>query len=168
MAKEMQASYLDQVRVMQTRVVEAPRELQELAARIERLRDRLRQGDPDLTADEIQVAIERAEAKRSELQGLDMAGIPPAKVFRTLPRAAEEYRRQIALGLDGEPRAALKARSILRELFGGRIRLVPEPRGGLTAHWNLHTAALLQGLGAYGSGGVMWAVPGVPQSARIK
>ncbi len=145
MAKEMQASYLDQVRATQTRVVEAPQELQELVARIERLRDRLRQGDPDMTADEIQAAIERAEAKRSELQGLDLESMPPAKIFRMLPRAAEEYRRQIALGLDGGPRAALKARSILRELFGGRIRLVPEPGGGLTAHWNLHTAALLQG-----------------------
>jgi hypothetical protein len=40
------------------------------------------------------------------------------------------YRQQIALGLDGDPRAALKARVILRELFGGKIRLVPDENGG--------------------------------------
>jgi len=41
MAKEMQAYYLDRVRAMQTRAVEQPQELQELTARIERLRERL-------------------------------------------------------------------------------------------------------------------------------
>ena len=49
-----------------------------------------------------------------------------AKVLSFLPKAAETYRRRIAQGLDGEPRAALKARVILRDLIGGRIRLVPE------------------------------------------
>ena len=97
MAKQMQASYLNHVRATQTRAMEQPQELQELTARIERLRERLKQGDPDMAADEIQAAIERAEAKRSELQSLDPAAMPPAKVFRMLPRAAEEYRRQIML-----------------------------------------------------------------------
>ena len=31
------------------------------------------------------------------------------------------YRKQIAAGSDGDPRAALKARVILRELFGGKV-----------------------------------------------
>jgi hypothetical protein len=75
-----------------------------------------------------------------------------------LPRAAELYRRQIAQGLDGDPRAALKARVILRELFGGKIRLVPDAKGGLVAHWNLQTTALLKGLGTCGSGGVSWVL----------
>jgi len=57
------------------------------------------------------------------------------------------------MGLGGDPRAALKARSILRELFGGKISLVPQLDGGLVAHWNLHPGALLKGLGTYGSGG---------------
>jgi hypothetical protein len=56
MAKEMQAYYLDRVRVMQTRTVEYPQELQELSARIERLRERQKRGDPDMAADEIQAA----------------------------------------------------------------------------------------------------------------
>src|SRR5207237_1344347 len=85
-----------------------------------RLRERLKHGDPDMTADEIQAAIDRASAKRSELQGQQHTATPSAKMFTMLPRAAEAYRRQITLGLDGDPRAALKARSILRELFGGK------------------------------------------------
>jgi hypothetical protein len=35
---------------------------------------------------------------------------------------------------------------ILRELFGGKIRLVPQLDGGLIAHWNLHPDALLKSL----------------------
>jgi len=38
-------------------------------ARIARLRERLKAGDPDLTHDELQVGIDRAEAKRRELMG---------------------------------------------------------------------------------------------------
>jgi hypothetical protein len=38
-----------------------------------------------------------------------------------------------------------------RGLFGGEIRLQPD--GGLLARWNLQPAALLKGVGTYGSGG---------------
>jgi hypothetical protein len=42
-----------------------------------------------------------------------------AKLLTTLPNAAELYRGQIALGLDGaHPQIALKARLALRELLG--------------------------------------------------
>jgi len=155
MAKEMQAGYIERLRAMQARAVEQPQELQELTGRIERLRERLRRGDPDMTPDEIQAAIERAEAKAQELRSLESRTQPVLRAFAMLPRAAEAYRRQIALGLEGNPRATLKARSIVRDLFGGEIRLVPEPDGGLTAHWNLHREALLKGLGTYGSGGAL-------------
>ena len=134
-------------------LVEQPQELHELTARIERLRERLKQGDTDMPADEIQAAIDRAAAKRNELRDQQQSTMPTAKMFTKLPRAAEAYRRQITLGLDGDPRAALKARSILRELFGGKIRLVPQLDGGLVAHRNLHPGALLKALGTYGSGG---------------
>ena len=106
-----------------------------------------------MTADEIQAAIDRAEEKRAELQDQQLAAMASSKVFTMLPRAAEAYRRQITLGLDGDPRAALKARMILRELFGGKIRLVPQLDGGLMAHWNLHPGALLKSLGTYGGEG---------------
>ena len=99
------------------------------------MRERLKQGDPDMTADELQAAIDRAEEKRAELRDQQSAAIPSSKVFTMLPRAA------------------LKARVILRELFGGKIRPVPQLDGGLTAHWNLHAGALLKGLGTCGSGG---------------
>ena len=46
MAKEMEEYYLERVRAVQSRVAEAPKELQELTARIERLCERLKKGDP--------------------------------------------------------------------------------------------------------------------------
>lgn len=81
-----------------------------------------------------------------------MAGLP-AKAPVILPGAAELYRRQVALGLDGHPDAILKARLFLREWFGGKIRLEPLPDGGLMAHWNQNVGALGKGLGSCGSGG---------------
>jgi len=66
MAKEMQSYFADRMRSMQTRSTELPREL--LAARIARLRERMKNGDPDMTVDELQAAIDRAELKRRELE----------------------------------------------------------------------------------------------------
>jgi len=59
-------------------------------------------------------------------------------------------------GLDGDPRAAAKARVILRALFGGEIRLQPQADGELLARWNLQPAALLKAAGTCGSGGLSW------------
>jgi len=131
---------------------EQPKELQELTARIERLRARLKSGDPDMTADEIQAAIDPAEAKRQELEQQQPAAKASAKVLSVLPKAAELYRRQIAKGLDGDEREVLKARVFLREWFGGKIRLEPLPDGGLQAHWLEHNSALLRSAGTFGSG----------------
>jgi hypothetical protein len=72
-----------------------------------------------MTADEIQASVERAESKADELRALEAKAAPALKVLTLLPRAGEKYRRQIALGLTGEPDATLKARSILRDLLGG-------------------------------------------------
>jgi site-specific DNA recombinase len=155
MAAEMQAYFSERVRATQTRAAEMPKELQELGARIERLRERLRRGDPDMTADEIQAAVDRAEAKRQELLGEQPEVRKTAKVLSILPGAAEMYRRQVAFGLEGDPDASLKARVFLREWFTGRIDLEPLPDGGLMAHWNENAAALLRAanLGTSGSGG---------------
>jgi len=170
MAKEMQQYYSERLRAMQTRATEVPRELAGLTARLERLRERLRKGDPDMTADEIQAAIDRAEEKHRELETQQPAAKQSAKVLSILPRAAAMYRRQVAEGLDGDPRAALKARVFLRDWFGGEIRLEPLPDGGLMAHWNENAAALLRSaaLGTFGSGGVICAVPNTPRSVRLK
>jgi site-specific DNA recombinase len=67
MAKELHEYFRERSRAMRTRAVEVPLELQELCARIERLRERSKHGDPDMPADEIQAAIDRAESKRREL-----------------------------------------------------------------------------------------------------
>ena len=152
MAKEMRDYFSDRVQAIQARVTEAPRELEELEARIARLRDRLKRGDPDMPEDELQAAIDRAEEKRRELQE-QLSAYLPAKALVFMSRAAELYRRQVALGLDGNPQAALKARVFLREWFGGKIRLEPLPDGGLQAHWKQNVGALCKGLGTYGSGG---------------
>jgi hypothetical protein len=64
--------------------------------------------------------------------------------------------KQITEGLGGDPRAAAKARVLLRQLFEGEIRLQPQPDGGLLARWNLQPAALLRGAGTCGSGGPIW------------
>jgi len=107
-----------------------------------------------MTADEIEAALARAEAKRQELQAQQPGAKQYTKVLSILPRAAELYRRQTAQGLDGDPRAALRARVFLRDWFGGKIRLEPLPDGGLMAHWNENAAALLRtaALGTFGSG----------------
>jgi site-specific DNA recombinase len=152
-AKEMQAYYSERVRAMQIRATESPRELQELDARIDRLRERLKKGDADMTADEIQAGIDRAEGKRRELQAQQPEALQSAKVLTMLPKAAAVYRQQITQGLNGNAREALKARAFLREWFSGEIRLVPDEDGGLVAHWELNQAALLKAVGTDGSGG---------------
>jgi site-specific DNA recombinase len=153
MAREMQRYYAERVRARQERAVEVPRELQELTARIDRLRERLKRGDPDMAADEIQVAIDRADTKRRELESEQPEAKGSAKVLAVLPRAAQLARRQIERALAGDQRAALKTRVFLRAWFGGKIRLEPLPDGGLIAHWNQHAAALLRAVGSCGSGG---------------
>jgi hypothetical protein len=102
----------------------------------------------------LQAAIGRAEGKRRELEAEQPEAKRSATVLSVLPRAAELYRRQIALGLDGNAREGLKARVFLREWFNGKIRLEPLPDGGLMAHWNENAAALLRtaGLGTVVAG----------------
>ena len=48
--------------------------------------------------------------------------------------------------------------SMVQGRFGGKIRLEPVPAGGLMAHWNQCSTALLKGLGTCGSAGVLWAL----------
>ena len=135
----------------------SPVEIQALDARIERLYDRLSAGDPDLEPDDLQLAIVAAQRKRKDLIDAQPAAIQSAKIIAALPKAAEAYRRQIELGLDGNPREATKARAILKELLGP-IEMCPEPDGGLWAEFYARPAALVKkavgtGVGSGGSGG---------------
>lgn len=63
-----------------------------------------------------------------------------------MPRAAELYREQIDLGLGGDPAAAAKARTILRETLG-EIALSPGEDGSPWAEYAMQPAALLKGNG---------------------
>ncbi len=78
-----------------------------------------------------------------------------AEVLSILPKAAESARREITAALAGDSRASLKARIILREAYSGEIKLVPDEGGGLTAHWNLNSSALLKVAGTGHSGGMI-------------
>jgi hypothetical protein len=88
-------------------------------------------------------AIDRAEAKRGELQDQQPAAQQTAEVLALLPRAAELYCEQIEAGLSGDPRAAQKGRMIVRELLDGPVKLMPRDDGTLWAEFALRPAALL-------------------------
>jgi hypothetical protein len=150
----MQAYYAEQTKAQRARATEVPRELQDITARIGRLRERLRRGDPDMPADELQAAIERAEAKRKELLDQEPFAKQSAKILAMPRKAAEAARREITEALAGNSRASLKARVLLRNAYeGGEIRLVHDENGGLVAHWKLQAAALLSPVVTSGSGG---------------
>jgi hypothetical protein len=153
MAKEMQAQYVERIKAAAERAGMVSHEAVELDARIARLRERLKNGDPHLTSDELQATIERAENKRRELEHARNGIGTSTQIFSVLPKAAEYYGQQISLGLDGDPDAALKARPIVRELLGGKVELIPGEDGSLWAEYGLHMAALLQGAGGAGTGG---------------
>jgi hypothetical protein len=124
---------------------EPPHELTELDARISRLRKRMAAGDPDITSDELRAALDLAEYKRRELAYAKPADVSEgAKLLTLLPNAAELYRRQIALGLDGaHPQIMQKARLAIRELLG-QIRLEPGEDGSLWAAYAIHPAVLVR------------------------
>ncbi len=151
MANEMRAAYAERMRAVAARAADLPRELQELDARIMRLRERLKAGDPDLTPDELQAAIDRAEAKRRQVFDVQPTERENARVLAMLPRTAELYREQIEQGLGGDPAASAKARTILREMLG-EITLSPGEGGSLWAEYAIQPAALLMGAGAGTSG----------------
>jgi site-specific DNA recombinase len=152
--------------------VNRPADLTALEARIARLKTRLRVGDPDMTADEVQLAITSAEAKRAELLAAQPEAKITARILTTLPQAAAAYRRQIAEGTDGNPRAAAKARAAIRQLLEDeKIRLVPDYEAGhLVAEFGLHRFALLRAAGAsrdLGSGGRISHTPTRSRGLRI-
>jgi hypothetical protein len=145
MAKEMQMNLLKRMHKTKMRAAEQPHELMELDARIARLRKRMAAGDPDITPDELRAALDLAEYKRRELAHAKRADISEgAKLLTMLPNAAELYRRQIALGLDGaHPQIMAKARLAIRELLG-QTRLEPGEDGSLWAAYEVHPAVLVR------------------------
>jgi hypothetical protein len=126
-----------------------------------------------MAPDEIMSVFEKAEAKREELLSLQPEVKRTEKILHALPAAAKQYRDQIKKGLSGDPNEAGLARIAVRQLLGEEITLKPaKGRTDLVAHWRFHRAALLGRQIAEsrfgGSGGVIWPVPTIPQSARLK
>jgi DNA invertase Pin-like site-specific DNA recombinase len=149
-AREGESEFARRMQEREQRATALPRELQELDERLARLRNRLRDGDPDMAPDEIQLAI--AEAKRRDLAASQPEVKARAKLFALIPKAAALYRQQIKDGLLGNTPAALQARVILRDLVGP-VTLAPEKDGSLWASYRLNPQALVRGVGTVGSGG---------------
>jgi hypothetical protein len=168
MAREYRAEYARRVQEAQSTTAEAPREVQALDARIARLRERQRVGDPDMTAAQMQSVIDQLLDEVRKLGDEQPAIKEAAKVAKMLPHAANDYRKQINLGLDGDPRAAIRARAILRKLCGP-IVIESDADGSVWARFELHPVALLsQGAGTAGRGDRICPVPAMPQRVRLK
>jgi site-specific DNA recombinase len=171
MALEMQTFLAQELQERADKSAEVPGELLQLEARLERLRRRLADGDPDIAPDELQAAIERAEAKRRQLQlGIsNPVHMASAQVLSIVPRAAALYDQQITKGLDGDPEASTDARLILKDLIPNRIRLSPKADGTLWARFDLHPAALLSIAGERGRGeGICQLYAHSGQAPRVK
>jgi hypothetical protein len=168
MAWEIRDQLGKRVRESLAKAKERPREIQELEDRVARLRERQRKGDPDMTSEEIQTVINRLLHDRERLEVAQPGEQLGENVVTVLPNAAELYRRQITQGLDGDPRAALKARLALRKLCG-TIVLEPGEGGSLWARYELQPAALLTAsVGTVGRGEGICSIPTLPQRVRLK
>jgi hypothetical protein len=103
----------------------------------------------------LQAIIQKHEAKKLEM----LSAVPEVKrmdkVLAALPGAADQYRKQIRLGLKGNTTEAGRARVGIRKLLGDATTLVPAKGGKhLIANLTFERAALLAGtVGSVGSGG---------------
>jgi site-specific DNA recombinase len=146
MARKLQQGFAAQLQEQHAKAEERPKEIRAIEARIERLRERQRKGDEDMTGAELDLVIESAEADRQRLLEQQPAAKESAKVLVFLPRAAAEYRKQIALALDGHSRATEKARHVLRQLLGP-VKLIPEGTE-LWAEYSIEPGNLIKVAGA--------------------
>ena len=120
MAKEIAHEFSRRTALVQKDADHSPESVA-LEARIARLKLRLRVGDPDMTPDEIAVAIERAGGKRAELTAV------------------------LARGIEKNPEAPTQARRALSQLVCGEIKLTPDYQAGhLVAHFGLNRIALFK------------------------
>jgi site-specific DNA recombinase len=148
MAEEMERNFAALMNAAGARAAAAPRELQELDARLERLKG----GVADLEADELAAAIARIEAKRTELKASQPAPRELARVLTMLPKAAAAYLKQVDAFAAGDPKATQKVRLMLKGMIGP-IKLAPEPDGSLWATYKqLDVAALVRAAGTCGRG----------------
>ena len=157
MVAEVERGICAALQERERRADSVPAKVAAVSERISRLRSRLAAGDPDLEPDEIEAAIKTAEAKRQALLQAQPEAQEVAKVLALVPKVARTLTRLIKSGSTGkDPRAAAKARAILRKINGGPVRMVPDA-DGLYAEFYARPAALLKaagtGVGTCGSGG---------------
>jgi hypothetical protein len=113
----------------------------------------LRAGDPDVPSEVLMTAVAQAEAQRRELEERAAKKSKVILLPKRLEDAAERIRAQLDDGLSGCPRAAARARAVLREAFGGKVS-IEEKAGKVFARWSdLGPAALLRAAGGEGSSG---------------
>ena len=132
-------------------VTELPAEIAELDARIAKLRARLKKGDPDLTADELQGAIERVVSKRNAaadaLEAKQNAALDETMItLRNLPALMKDYERKIedALKVFANPKSVHIAREAIRGMIeGGRVHMKASANGT-----ELQGSLVVRGIGA--------------------
>jgi site-specific DNA recombinase len=148
MAAEMERDFAALMDKAGARAAAVPKELEELDARLERLKG----GVADLEPDELAAAIARIEAKRNELKAAQPVQRARAKVLAMLPKAAAAYLKQVDAFAAGDPQATQKVRLMLKGMIGP-IKLAPEPDGSLWATYKqLDVAALVRAAGTCGRG----------------
>lgn len=104
-----------------------------------------------MTSDELQAAIEKAEAKRQQLAAALPGGRQSARVLSMLPRTAALYQKQVKDGLGRDAVAVQRARAILRDLVG-QVMLAPGKAGEVWASYRFDAAALVKSAGCVGRG----------------
>ena len=144
MAAEMEKAFAAQIERYETHAAAAPAELQELQARLDRLKRRLAAGDPDMTADELEGLVDRVQAKVTALKAAQPPDRERAQVLALLPKAAAAYLKQVDAFAEGDEAATQKVRQMLKTMIG-QITLTPGADGSLWAkHRQLDAAALVR------------------------
>lgn len=87
--------------------------------------------------------FEATQRKHRDLLNAQPAARHSAKILTMLPTGAQAHRKQIERGLDDDPRAAAKARVILRDLLGP-IQMCAGKDGSLRAQYHTRPAALIK------------------------
>jgi hypothetical protein len=121
----------------------------------------------DMAPDEIEAAVEKARGKLAELLRTAATAGGDVRIFAKLPDAAERFRRQITLPLDGNRVESAKARELLRGTLGD-IRLELGDAGSVWASYELRPGELIRGAVTSGRGEAICLVPALLRRVRVR
>ena len=131
---------------------EQSEQLVQLNTRIDRLRERQRQGDPDLTPDELQSAIDPALQKRRELEAVQPQGKHHSAILSGITQSGSPVSPTESDVAGGDAEGTAAAREVLRQLFAGPVVLEPREDRSRWAVFELEPAVLVSaGLDSVGS-----------------